>query len=228
MGAGDELIRMTATEAVTRLRRREISPLELVDAADARIEAVYGRTNALPIRFFDVARDNARRFMATQPPEDAPPGWLAGLPMAAKDYNDVGGQRTTYGSPIFADSVAARSDHTIATLEASGAIFMAKSNVPEFAGSNTFNPVFGATRNPWNLQMTPGGSSGGAAAALASGMQWLATGNDLGGSLRIPASYCSIVGMRPSVGRVPRGAGLPAFDALWVEGPMARNVAILR
>jgi amidase len=224
MASGDELIRMTATEAVSRLRRRELSPLELVDAAAARIEAVDGRINALPIRFFDVARDAARRFMATPPPQDPPPGWLAGLPMAAKDYNDVAGQRTTYGSPIFADNVAARSDHTIATLEASGAIFMAKSNVPEFAGSNTFNPVFGATRNPWNLQMTPGGSSGGAAASLASGMQWLATGNDLGGSLRIPASYCSIVGMRPSVGRVPRGAGLPAFDALWVEGPMARNV----
>jgi amidase len=224
MAANDELIRMTATEAVTRLRRREISPLELIDAAAARIEAVDGRINALPIRFFDEARDTARRFMAAPPPQDPPPGWLAGLPMAAKDYNDVGGQRTTFGSPIFADNVAERSDYTIATLEASGAIFMAKSNVPEFAGSNTFNPVFGSTRNPWNLQMTPGGSSGGAAAALASGMQWLATGNDLGGSLRIPASYCSIVGMRPSVGRVPRGAGLPAFDALWVEGPMARNV----
>jgi amidase len=224
MASGEALIRMTATEAVSRLRRREVSPLEMVDAAAARIEAVDGRINALPIRFFDVARDAARRFMATPPPQDPPPGWLAGLPMAAKDYNDVAGQRTTYGSPIFADNVAARSDHTIATLEASGAIFMAKSNVPEFAGSNTFNPVFGATRNPWNLQMTPGGSSGGAAAALASGMQWLATGNDLGGSLRIPASYCAIVGMRPSVGRVPRGAGLPAFDALWVEGPMARNV----
>ena len=227
MGANDELFRLTATEAVARLRRREISPLELVDAAAARIEAVDGKVNALPIRFIDIARAKARHFMAQKPPTEPPPGWLAGLPLAAKDYNDVAGQRTTFGSPIFADAVARANDHTVATLEASGAIFMAKSNVPEFAGSNTFNPVFGATRNPWNLAMTAGGSSGGAAAALASGTQWLAMGSDLGGSLRIPASYCSVVGLRPSVGRAPRGSGLPAFDSLWVEGPMARNVADL-
>jgi amidase len=224
VSANDELIRLTATEVVARLRRREVSPLELIDAAAARIEAVDGKVNALPIRFFDVARAKARQFMAQKPPADPPPGWLAGLPVAAKDYNDVGGQRTTFGSPIFAESIAQANDHTVATLEASGGIFMAKSNVPEFAGSNTFNPVFGATRNPWNLKMTAGGSSGGAAAALASGTQWLAMGSDLGGSLRIPASYCSIVGLRPSPGRAPRGAGLPAFDSLWVEGPMARNV----
>jgi len=224
MGAADELVRLTATEAVARLRRREISPLDLIDAAAARIEAVDGKVNALPIRFIDTARAAARRFMAQKPPQDPPPGWLAGLPVAAKDYNDVAGQRTTFGSPIFANAVAPAHDYTVATLEASGAIFMAKSNVPEFAGSNTFNPVFGATRNPWNLKMTAGGSSGGAAAALASGTQWLAMGSDLGGSLRIPASYCSVVGLRPSVGRAPRGAGLPAFDALWVEGPLARNM----
>ncbi len=220
----DELFRLTATDAVARLRRREVSPLELIDAAVSRIEAVDGKVNALPIRFFDVARANALKFMARKPPADPGPGWLAGLPVAAKDYNNVGGQPTTYGSPIFAKSIAPANDYTVDTLEASGAIFMAKSNVPEFAGSNTFNPVFGATRNPWNLEMTAGGSSGGAAAALASGTQWLAMGSDLGGSLRIPASYCSIVGLRPSPGRVPRGAGLPAFDSLWVEGPMARNV----
>ncbi len=225
--AGNELIRMGATEAVSRLRRREITPLEMVDAAAARIEEVDGKVNALPIRFIEQAREAARRFMDRRPPQNPPRGWLAGLPLAAKDYNDVAGQRTTFGSPIFADTVASASDHTVTTLEASGGIFMAKSNVPEFAGSNTFNPVFGATRNPWNLAMTAGGSSGGAAAALASGTQWLAMGSDLGGSLRIPASYCGIVGMRPSVGRVPRGSGLPAFDPLWVEGPMARNVADL-
>ena len=224
MNTNQDLVRLTATEAVARLRRREISPLELIDAAAARIEAVDGKVNALPIRFFDIARAKARKFMAQKLPADPPPGWLAGLPVAAKDYNDVGGQPTTYGSPIFAQAIAPANDYTVDTLEASGAIFMAKSNVPEFAGSNTFNPVFGATRNPWNLKMTAGGSSGGAAAALASGTQWLAMGSDLGGSLRIPASYCSIVGLRPSPGRVPRGAGLPAFDSLWVEGPMARNV----
>ncbi|MFW8634358.1 amidase [Cribrihabitans pelagius] len=145
--------------------------------------------------------------------------------MAVKDYNDVAGQVTTYGSPIFAENRIQESDFTVQTLEHSGGIPMAKSNVPEIAGANTFNPVFGATRNPWDLRMTVGGSSGGSAAALAAGEAWLATGNDLGGSLRIPASYCGIVGMRPSVGRVPRGSGLLPFDPLWVEGPMARNVA---
>ena len=102
MKNSDELIRLTATEAVARLRKREISPLELIDAAATRIEAVDGKVNALPIRFFDIARANARRFMAQKPPQNPPPGWLAGLPVAAKDYNDVAGQRTTYGSPIFA------------------------------------------------------------------------------------------------------------------------------
>ncbi|MGH8736014.1 MAG: amidase [Burkholderiales bacterium] len=222
-----DLIRLTATEVVALLRRREVSPLDLIDALDARIAEVEPKVNALPVRFFDQARESARAFMARKPPTDPAPGWLAGLPIAAKEYNDVAGQRTTFGSPIYANSVARENDYTVATLEASGAIFVAKSNVPEFAGSNTFNPVYGKTHNPWNLAMTAGGSSGGAAASLASGTQWLAMGSDLGGSLRIPASYCGIAGMRPSVGRVPRGAGLLAFDPLWVEGPMARNVADL-
>src|SRR5690606_31258444 len=138
-----------------------------------------------------------------------------GLPIAVKDYNDVAGQPTTYGSPIFARNVPAESDLTVRRLEASGAIPIAKSNVPEFAGSNTFNRVFGATRNPWDLKLTAGGSSGGSAAALAAGLVWLATGNDLGGSLRIPASYCGVVGLRPSVGRAPRPAANPPFDSLW-------------
>src|SRR4029079_15928662 len=105
MSKSDELIRLTATEAVARLRRREISPLELIDAAVARIEAVDGQGNALPIRCFAIPRAKARQFMAQRPPADPPRGWLAGLPLAAKDYNDVGGQRTTFGSPIFAGSV---------------------------------------------------------------------------------------------------------------------------
>ncbi len=225
MPADDELVRLTATEAVALLKRREVSPLELVEAAAARIEAVDEQVNALPIRFLDQARAAAKRLAAKAPGQDARPGWLAGLPIAVKDYNDVGGQITTYGSPIFAQSRAACSDLTVAALEASGAIPIAKSNVPEFAGAHTFNTIFGATRNPRHTGMTAGGSSGGSAAALAAGMVWLSTGNDLGGSLRIPASYCGIVGMRPSVGRVPRPAsGLP-FDPLWVEGPMGRTVA---
>jgi amidase len=216
-----KLWELSATEAVSRLRRREVSPLEMVDAAAARIAAVEPRVNALPIRFLDVAREEARRFRHEASDH---PGWLAGLAIAVKDYNDVGGQLTTCGSPIFADHVAKADDRTVATLRGNGAIPLAKSNVPEFAGSHTFNPVWGVTRNPWNLGRTAGGSSGGAAAALAAHEVWLANGSCLGGSLRIPASFCGVVGLRPSPGVVPRGDGLPAFDSLWVDGPMARSV----
>src|SRR6476469_7677864 len=219
-----ELWRLTATEAVDRLRRREVSPLEMVDAAATRIEAIEPKVNALRIRFIDVARTQARAFRHEA---NDHPGWLAGLPIAVKDYHDVEGQLTTAGSPIFADHRAEADDRTVATLRASGAIPLAKSNVPEFAGSHTFNPVWGITRNPWNLDRTAGGSSGGAAAALAAGEVWLANGSCLGGSPRIPASFCGIVGLRPSPGVVPRGDALPAFDSLWVEGPMARTVSDL-
>ena len=216
-----DLWRLTASEAVAKLRRREVSPLEMVDAASSRIEAVEPKINALPIRFLDEAREKAKRFPRENRDD---PGWLAGLPMAIKDYNDVAGQLTTNGSPIYAEYRAPEDDRTVAVLRGNGAIPVAKSNVPEFAGSHTFNPVWGITRNPWNLECTAGGSSGGAAAALAAGEVWLANGSCLGGSLRIPASFCGIVGMRPSPGVVPRGDGLPAFDSLWVDGPMARNV----
>ena len=219
-----QLWELPATEAVGRLRRREVSPLEMVEAAAARIAAVEPQVNALPIRFLEVARDQARAFRHEG---SGHPGWLAGLPIAVKDYNDVGGQLTTCGSPIYADHVAAADDRTVATLRGNGAIPLAKSNVPEFAGSHTFNPVWGVTHNPWNLGRTAGGSSGGAAAALAAHEVWLANGSCLGGSLRIPASFCGVVGLRPSPGVVPRGDGLPAFDSLWVDGPMARNVADL-
>lgn len=215
------LWRLSATEAVDKLRRGEVSPLEMVESAAVRIEAVEPKINALPIRFLDAAREQAKGFRSDA---DEHPGWLAGLPIAIKDYNDVAGQLTTSGSPIYANHVAAADDRTVATLRGNGAIPLAKSNVPEFAGSHTFNPVWGVTRNPWDLGRTAGGSSGGAAAALAAHEVWLANGSCLGGSLRIPASFCGVVGLRPSPGVVPRGDGLPAFDSLWVDGPMARNV----
>ena len=215
------LWRLSATEAVALLRNGEVSPLEMVDIAAARIEEVEPKVNALPIRFIETARAQAKTYKSER---NDHPGWLAGLPIAVKDYNDVGGQLTTCGSPLFAEHVPAADDRTVALLRANGAIPLAKSNVPEFAGSHTFNPVWGVTRNPWNLGRTAGGSSGGAAAALAAHEVWLANGSCLGGSLRIPASFCGIVGMRPSPGVVPRGDGLPAFDSLWVDGPMARNV----
>ena len=219
----DEFIRMTATEVVARLKRREVTPLEVVDVLARRIDAIDGKVNAIPTRCFERPRSQARALMErkSQPTKR---GWLAGLPVPIKDNNDVGGVITTQGSPIFADFVPEKSDNTVATLEANGAIPIGKSNIPEFAGANTFNTVFGATRNPWDLRMSVAGSSGGAAAALASGQAWLANGNDLGGSLRQPASFNGIVGLRPSPGRVPRKAAAFPFDPLWVEGPMARNV----
>lgn len=219
-----DLIRSTATEVVEHLRAGDISPTEVLDALETRVEATDGTVNALPIRFFEAARAAAQRLERERPaPTDR--GWLAGLPVAVKDYNDVGGQLTTSGSPILRDNVAIESDAMVRQLEAHGAIPYAKSNVPEFAGGHTYNTVWGATRNPWHTGRTAGGSSGGSAAALASGTAWLATGNDLGGSLRTPAGYNGVVGIRPTPGLVPRKRPPVPFDALWVEGPMARNVA---
>lgn len=225
MTTASQLVAMTATEAVSALRKREASPVELLDAAIAHIEACDGAINALPTRFFEKARAAAKAFKPDD--SDRRSGYLYGLPFVAKEYNDIAGERTTFGSPIFADHIALETDHAVTVLQNAGGIPMAKSNVPEFAGSNTFNPVFGATRNPWDTRMSAGGSSGGAAAALSARMAWLAMGSDVGGSLRIPASFCGIVGLRPSVGRVARGDGLLPYDPIWVEGPMARNVADL-
>ncbi|MEM1299972.1 MAG: amidase family protein [Pseudomonadota bacterium] len=168
----DEFYRMSATEAVLALRQRELQPTDLIQAAIQRIEQVDGDINALPIRCFERALAQAKTQEVARGQND--PKILAGLPIAVKDYNDVGGLRTTYGSPIYCDHVADQSDVTVARLEQNGAIPIAKSNVPEWAGGHTFNPVNGLTRNPWNLARSAGGSSGGSAAALASGQGWAA------------------------------------------------------
>lgn len=226
--ADDALYRLSATQAVQQLRDGHVSPLELVDAAIERIEAVDAQLNALPTRCFDRAREHARALMnrGGEPPQAA--HWLRGLPVAVKDLVDVAGVRTTYGSPIYADHVPQRSDLLVERLEANGAIVVAKSNTPEFgAGASTFNAVFGKTCNPWNGAKSVAGSSGGSAAALASGQVWLATGSDLGGSLRLPASFNAVLGLRPSPGCVARGPGQQPFSTLAVEGPMARNAADL-
>jgi amidase len=220
----DELVKTTAREAVALLAKREVSPLELIDAAEARIAEVDGAVNALPTLCFDRARQRARRLMEG-PPGDPPPGYLHGLPVAIKDLVDVAGVRTTQGSPIFADRIPERSDISVETLERNGGLVIAKSNTPEFgAGANTFNEVFGATRNPWDTRLTCGGSSGGAAVALATGQVWLADGSDLAGSLRTPASFCSVVGLRPSPGRVAGGPRELPYANLGVLGPMGRTV----
>ena len=218
----EDLYKLSASEAVALLRKTEVSPSEMVEASIQRIEAVDETVNSLPIRAFDRAREQAKSIDVKAAAEN--PRSLCGLPIAVKGYNDLGGVVTTYGSPIFAENAAEVSDATVAQLEENDAVPIAKSNVPEWAGGHTFNPVFGTTRNPWNTALSAGGSSGGSSVALATGQVWLATGNDLGGSLRTPASFNGIVGLRPSPGRVPRGSRLPAFDTLWVEGPMGRSV----
>ena len=216
-----ELTALSAREAVRRLQAGEVSPLELIDAALARIAAVDPTVNAVPTLCIERARDHARRIMAGE----APSGLLAGLPVLIKDLVEVAGVRTTHGSPIFQDHVPAFSAFQVERIEAQGGVVLGKTNTPEFgAGANTFNEVFGITRNPWNTALTCGGSSGGAAVTLATGMAWLADGSDLGGSLRTPATFCGVVGLRPSPGRVGLGPrGLP-FDTLAVNGPMARTV----
>ncbi len=215
-----------AFTVVERLRRREVSPAEAIEACVRRIEETNAQVNSITTVCAERAMDAARA-LGDRPVTER--GWLAGLPVAIKELTDVAGVRTTYGSEIFTDHVPTRSDHMVNAVERHGGIVLAKTNVPEFgAGAQTFNSVFGTTKNPWDLSRTCGGSSGGSAVALACGQAWLATGTDMGGSLRNPASFCGITGLRPTPGRVPKGSGgaqvdLP-FDPLYVNGPMARNV----
>ncbi len=213
-----DLWKKTAADVVALLKAGAVSPAELLDVLRARIDAVDGAVNALPTLCWDRARAAAERADRASV--------LAGLPVAIKDLAPVKGVRTTFGSPIFADNVPDRSDYVVERLEDRGGTVYAKSNTPEFgAGANTFNPVFGITRNPWDTRLSAAGSSGGAAVALATGTAWLAHGSDLGGSLRTPAGFNSVVGLRPSPGLIPSGPDLLTFQDLAVEGPMGRTVA---
>src|SRR5438046_3589838 len=221
---------MSAVEAVARLRNGETSQVASVEASAQRIGEIEPAVNALPTLCLDRAREHARHIMqggaAFEAADEA--GWLAGLPVSIKDLTDVAGVRTTYGSPIFANHVPAKSHPVVERIERKGGIVMGKSNTPEFgAGGSTFNEVFGRTRNPWNTALTCGGSTGGGAVSLATGEVWLAQGTDHGGSLRRPGTYCSTVGIRPSPGRVTRGTVSNLWSPQSVQGPMARNVADL-
>jgi len=219
-----DFIKWTAAEAVAHLKRGDVSPLELIAAAEARIAETNPRINAMVTPCFNRARAQARQLMR-QPRADRPPAFLHGLPIAVKDNTDVEGVRCTSGSRVHEHRIAPVSDPVVRRLEAHGAIVVGKTNLPEFAaGGNTFNDVFGATRNPWDMRMSASGSSGGSAAALAAGQVWLATGNDFGGSIRTPAAFCSVSGLRPSPGMVARIQKQP-FNPLSVEGPMGRTVA---
>ena len=218
----DNLIEKTACEIVDLLKAGEISPVELLDALEARVADVDKYVNALPTLCFDRARERAKA-LSGRPHEHRGP--LAGLPVPIKDLCEVEAVLTTHGSPIFKDNVPEQSDILVEHLERNGAVVYAKSNTPEFgAGANTFNDVFGATRNPWNTSRSAAGSSGGAAVALATGMAWVAHGSDMGGSLRNPASFCGVCGMRPSPGRVAKSRATKLDGNLGQEGPMARNV----
>jgi amidase len=217
----------TARTLARRIRAREISAVEVLHAHVARIGRVNPAVNAIVTTTFELAEADARR-IDERLARGEDPGPLAGLPVAHKDLVQTRGVRTTFGSPLFADFVPDFDAAIVERLKAAGAVTVGKTNTPEFgAGSQTFNPVFGATRNPWDTNRTCGGSSGGAAVALACGMVPLADGSDLGGSLRNPAAFCNVAGFRPSPGRVPNW---PSFNAWWtlpVLGPMARTVGDL-
>ena len=221
----EDLCFTPATEMVAMLRRREVSARELLDAHLERIEQVNPTVNAIVTLDVDGARaaaDEADRVTLS----GGPVGPLHGIPVAHKDTHVTGGMRTTWGSPLHTDFVPPHDELVVARLREAGAVRVGKTNVPEFAaGSHTFNTVFGVTRNPYRLDVSAGGSSGGAAAALASGMVPLADGSDMGGSLRNPAAFCNVVGLRPSPGRVPTYPAQMGWSALSVQGPLGRTVA---
>ncbi len=215
----------SAGELVKLYRARRTSPLEVMQALLARIDAVNPAVNAVVTLARDAALWNARRATAALK-RGAALAPLFGVPVAIKDVTPTAGIRTTHGSKLFEDHVPAEDALVVQRLRAAGAIVLGKTNTPEFAfGPNTVNTVFGATRNPWDLSRTAGGSSGGSAAALATGMCPLAEGTDLGGSLRGPASFCGVIGFRTTPGLIPRYPSALAWDSYSVEGPMARTVA---
>lgn len=220
-------VESTAREQAEAVRRREISARELLDLHLARVDERNPALNAIVSLDPDRARASAAE-ADQRLASGAETGPLHGLPFAVKDTHALAGWRTTYGSPLHAEHVPERDELLTERIRAAGAVFIGKTNVPEFAaGSHTFNPVFGLTRNPVDPTRSAGGSSGGAACALASGMVPLADGSDMGGSLRNPASFCGVVGMRPSLGRVPEWPRQNQWETTSVGGPMARNVGDL-
>ena len=218
-----DLCFLPATELAALLRTKKVSAREVMQAHLAQIERVNPKVNAVVTLVADRAMTDAAKADEAIA-HGRPRGPLHGLPVAHKDLFDTAGIRTVRGSPYYRDNVPTHDALIVQRIAAAGAITVGKTNTPEFgAGSQTFNPVFGATKNPYDVTKTCGGSSGGAAVSLACGMVPIADGSDTGGSLRNPASFCNIVGFRPSPGRVPNDAH--TWSPLAVSGPMGRNVA---
>jgi amidase len=223
----DLTVDSTARAMAAAVRSREISARELLELHLTRIAERNPQLNAI------VSLDEDRARAAATAADDLTAsggelGRLHGLPFAFKDTHDVGGWRTTYGSPLFADHVPEADELVVERIRAAGAVPIGKTNVPEFAaGSHTFNTVFGTTLNPVDPTRSAGGSSGGAACALRAGMVPLADGSDMGGSLRNPASFCGVVGLRPSLGRVPSWPNENFWETTSTSGPLARNVGDL-
>jgi amidase len=219
-----ELQWLTARELAQGLRARSFSALEVMEAHLGQLERVNPLVNAV----VTLDAEGATRAAAAADEELAKGAALRplhGLPVAVKDLEDTAGMRTTYGSTLFAEHVPTADGVLADRLRKAGAIIIGKTNTPEFgAGSQTFNPVFGATRNPYDLAKTAGGSSGGAAAAVATGILPIADGSDLASSIRNPSSFCNVVGLRPSPGRWPSEASFDAWSPLSVLGPIARDV----
>ncbi|MCT8267624.1 amidase family protein [Afifella sp. JA880] len=216
---------LSAIEARRLIGRGELSAEELARACITRVEAIDPAVNALVARDFDAVIEGARKADRDRAAGNAL-SLLHGLPVAIKDMNDVAGLATTFGSEIFRGNVPKRDDALVAGLRHAGALPLGKTNNPEWsAGANTRNRVYGTTANPHDLTRNCGGSSGGSAVALACGYAPLASGSDLGGSLRTPAAFCGVVGFRPSFGVVPGGARRTSLLPLATSGPMARNVA---
>ncbi len=224
--SGSELPDLSAAELRRRMGRGELTPAELVDACLERHERLHGTVNAV-VTLNDGVREAAREATERQERllaagEALPP--LHGLPVGIKDVTETAGLRTTYGCPLYADHVPEEDALVVRRLKEAGALILGKTNTPEFAaGGNTFNEVFGRTRNPWDPELSAGGSTGGGAVGLATGMMALAQGTDLGGSLRIPASFCGVTGLRTSPGLVPTWPSEFLWDALQVTGYMGRR-----
>jgi Asp-tRNA(Asn)/Glu-tRNA(Gln) amidotransferase A subunit family amidase len=222
-----ELSYKSAVELAALISRRELKASEAVEHALARVETLNGKLNAFCAMRAELAMAEARA-MDQRIARREEIGLLAGVPIGVKDLEEVAGMATTFGSKAFRDNLALEDSIEVARLRAAGAIVIGKTNTPEFGHSAfTRNLLFGLTRNPWNLERTPGGSSGGSAAAVASGMIPLATASDAGGSIRLPAAYTGCVGLKPSHGRIPAGPrfGMESFNGISSVGPIARTVA---